>query len=519
METTIQTDTIKHNPNTFSGEVDDNEVNDNINHNISETNLPPTLTSSLIKRICDYRDKSIHEFSNSLDLLLSAQEKNTQAVDYAEKGAGLSLKKDKDDLYFRGENRIFELLSTDINTEELLKSFRYVVDRGCWNNLMSLTRMFDIMDTTSRKEFDKMMDLEPLELNPENALSMFKNLARNSDAMYKRGVAEAFINLDRRFKSHNGFGIGSRIIIDGLIDNRYGGMHIYGHDYQANVLKDVENAFYKVDNFSIRYEDIINTIDNGVSNGTYKFKFKYFRINIFKNGNAHLWFNDDELVKKVNLLLADYYGEVLPDGVTKDGTDEDFKRGNINRNIAKDLAFYPTPEDVVHRLLYNTYIDNDDKILEPSAGEGHIIDGIMKKKKVKENINITAVEIDSNRCAILRDKYNGCSNIKIHNENFLDMKAVEIYDLIIMNPPFYGTHYMNHIRHAYDFLKPGGKLISILPASASVNSGKKHEAFRKWVNERPYSCTGAFSDLPMESFKSSGTNINTCIIEIKKKNM
>src|SRR3546814_11086599 len=40
----------------------------------------------------------------------------------------------------------------------------------------------------------------------------------------------------------------------------------------------------------------------------------YFRVRVFKNGNLHIWFERDDLLQSVNLLLAEYYGEAIGDG-------------------------------------------------------------------------------------------------------------------------------------------------------------------------------------------------------------
>src|SRR3546814_1609476 len=40
----------------------------------------------------------------------------------------------------------------------------------------------------------------------------------------------------------------------------------------------------------------------------------YFRVRVFKNGNLHIWFERDDLLQSVNLVLAEYYGEAIGDG-------------------------------------------------------------------------------------------------------------------------------------------------------------------------------------------------------------
>lgn len=86
-----------------------------------------------------------------------------------------------------------------------------------------------------------------------------------------------------------------------------------------------------------------------------------------------------------------------------------------------------------------------------------------------------------------------------------------------MNPPFFGTHWMEHVTHAYEFLAPGGTLISILPVSAELGETEKHTAFREWAQKRARHANWLFSDLPAESFKDSGTRINTVTLTLYRK--
>ena len=86
-----------------------------------------------------------------------------------------------------------------------------------------------------------------------------------------------------------------------------------------------------------------------------------------------------------------------------------------------------------------------------------------------------------------------------------------------MNPPFYGTHWMDHVRHAWDFVAPGGRLVAILPVSAHVAETKAHIQFRRWAERVNGRYTyGMFTDLPPESFAESGTNINTVVFSLTK---
>ncbi|MEL7174842.1 MAG: adenine methyltransferase, partial [Pseudomonadota bacterium] len=97
------------------------------------------------------------------------------------------------------------------------------------------------------------------------------------------------------------------------------------------------------------------------------------------------------------------------------------------------------------------------------------------------------------------------------------MTPAAIYDAVLMNPPFCGTHWMDHVRHAFAFLKPGGRLRAILPASAEVAETKKHLAFRRWAEQHARRWGWQWRRMPAESFASVGTRINTVVLELRAK--
>lgn len=160
-------------------------------------------------------------------------------------------------------------------------------------------------------------------------------------------------------------------------------------------------------------------------------------------------------------------------------------------DVAPDLQYYPTPEKVIQIVLENLNIAEGSKILEPSCGSGHFMDALRSK-----GADVFGIEYDIQRA-------NKCI-AKGHHvlvANFLETRPDPTYDHVIMNPPFYGKHYAKHVRHAFKFLKRGGKLTSILPASARYEHGL---------------LTGLWQDLPTDSFKESGASIATTILTMQK---
>jgi SAM-dependent methyltransferase len=123
-------------------------------------------------------------------------------------------------------------------------------------------------------------------------------------------------------------------------------------------------------------------------------------------------------------------------------------------------------------------------VLEPSCGCGRFLDALAKRGNT-----VLGVEVDPGRAAIARAKGHA-----VVAGNFLDMPPTADFDRVVMNPPFAGRHYIKHVQHALRFLKPGGVLISILPATAWYDHGE---------------LKGKWEDLPVASFAESGTNVPT----------
>lgn len=88
-------------------------------------------------------------------------------------------------------------------------------------------------------------------------------------------------------------------------------------------------------------------------------------------------------------------------------------------------------------------------------------------------------------------------NAHLLTANFLETEPTGDFDQVVMNPPFYGRHYAKHVEHALRFLRPGGRLTAVLPATARYDHGL---------------LAGRWEDLPVASFAESGTNINTTVL-------
>jgi|GEM_PF-1165837 len=156
----------------------------------------------------------------------------------------------------------------------------------------------------------------------------------------------------------------------------------------------------------------------------------------------------------------------------------------VGKNVGVD--FFPTPKPIIEKMLNIAEIKPGMSVLEPSAGKGDIADSIKEKyKKVK----LKTVEISSALNDLLKLK-----GYDVEQGDFLKHKGQ--YDRIIMNPPFSKGQDIDHVRYAYDLLKPHGRLVAIMSEGPFFRSDKKAKAFREWLKK----VGGTSEKLPSKSF-------------------
>lgn len=392
-----------------------------------------------------------------------------------------------------------------VSASEMRKNLR----SSGWKALYNHCQIDRIASAKDKKLFERTL-ADPPELTFDNAKATFGPYLENPRAHILRGLAETFADLDPAYKSHSKVKIGvkglpKRVIISGL-----GSIHGYGRDR----LRDILNALAAYQGKPlIEYQELSLILEDGdalrVTRQVPKGDTARQRadsdemdtiigrdvwLKRYANGNGHLYFGPDAQ-RDINMALAEFYGDVLPDAEEEDATPR------ASTAVSKDLQFYWTPDAVIDRALeFAGVYDLTEwrhnppeplRILEPSCGDGRIMDAIRARGH-----RVFGIEYHAGRASEARAK---CHNVL--TANFLEQPAQPEFDIVVMNPPFYGRHYVKHVRHALQFLKPGGTLVSILPATAHYDHGKLE---------------GEWRDLPVGSFSEAGTNVPTGMLKIRR---
>jgi phospholipid N-methyltransferase len=152
----------------------------------------------------------------------------------------------------------------------------------------------------------------------------------------------------------------------------------------------------------------------------------------------------------------------------------------------------PTPAFLAQRMIKIAGITPGMHVLEPSAGTGNIARELQELP-----IQLDVCELDDDLRAILAEQYN------VIGSDFLEVTGREgFYDRALVNPPF--SRYARHIKKAYDMLKPGGRLVAIVPGRALKTNLKDKrkdipiKEFQQWLKET--GCTIAEEDVPITAF-------------------
>ena len=160
-----------------------------------------------------------------------------------------------------------------------------------------------------------------------------------------------------------------------------------------------------------------------------------------------------------------------------------------------DIQF--TPPELVKELVALAGVRKDSRVLEPEAGIGNIADAA---KEVTDHVD--CIERMTDFCEILK--------LKKHNvigNDLLTAETAPIYDAVVMNPPF--SEECEHIKRAFDFLRPGGSLVAVCSSSIQWKSTRKYEQFRDWLSEHTHSIDECGAKFEM-------TGVHTVVLVVDK---
>ena len=188
----------------------------------------------------------------------------------------------------------------------------------------------------------------------------------------------------------------------------------------------------------------------------------------------------------------------------------------------RDVGFFATPPalaDRIARFVVPEAVPEAFTVLEPSAGEGAIVSALVKR-----GASVHAIEWDLRRRQTLRDWFIPDPVGVSPFDDFMKYQSnptargsgtILAFEAIAANPPFCKVGLGDHVDHLalmLELLTPGGRLACVMPASLLFREDRRYVSLRMKIAANK----GRIEALPAQSFKASGTNVNTCVVLVGK---
>lgn len=218
--------------------------------------------------------------------------------------------------------------STHISTD-FLREFRYQhigerfdrdvragVDRDMWRFFIVGTPLGSLMDRDEHRRFNDGLQKEVPEITPETVFLTMAKLAGDAGPIFRRGLVNAFAGFCDGYKSHDGFKIGPRFVMDCLITGKK--PYFFFNHHRDDIIRDIDRCMHVLDGKPTPdyQQGVAAAIRAEIAgNKGPEVTTEYFRVRIFYgNGNAHFYPLRQDLVDAANKLIAQHYGEVLGAG-------------------------------------------------------------------------------------------------------------------------------------------------------------------------------------------------------------
>jgi len=436
-----------------------------------------------------------------------------------------------------------------IDDERNVDAINREIDRFVWVQLFQLTNIDTIMDhETRRKLFEQLGQsqsyrrnermtkgmtkgsVEELpDLTAENIESVFQGVHDNQLEYFERCVEAVYKALSWDHKTNEPGRIGKKIITTNAFypwarsmqgDGTRLGHHEHIHDlervlcilsgqapptHESPGLRTIGELKYG------KWYDVPNP-DGGDP---------LMSIICYRKGTAHIKILNAAHRDDMNRIMAHRYPGAIaePHGTRRSqwgaAQAERPKTSTalVKTDKAARQAFY-TPEDLAVELVEAAGLDRGYRVLEPSAGGGSIVRAAIRANSSR----VTAIENDPQSVELLGyladrvNKYDEGRMVVRYGDFFDVSPDDEGFDAVVMNPPFSNGQEVEHVLHAFTFLKPGGRLVSVMSKAITYRDKGRYGVFAQFLE----GAGAEIRPITSGSFTESGTNVETVMVILDK---
>jgi len=215
------------------------------------------------------------------------------------------------------------------------------------------------------------------------------------------------------------------------------------------------------------------------------------------------WRSMEPIAVQLRAFVAEMEGA---DGAARDAANASAAR---IRRLEEEIrftpidGFFPTPPELIARMIELAEIAPGMRVFEPSAGKGDIVEAVMKT-----GAGCCGLELVSKLAELCNAK-----GLSVVCRDFMQEKPSPCMDRVLMNPPFEKGQDMAHVQRAFEWLKPGGKLVAIVSASFTFRSTEQARAFNRWLFSVKAETIKNDPDAFRNAFRSTGVQTWTLVID------
>ena len=266
---------------------------------MTETICTDVIRKGSAEEIVAHRDRAVELYKQGFEFIAMAFEAHKRAAPSA---------------YFPNALRQHEPMP------DRLPSVTRELDSDTWSYLIEASGLRNFMDAAELAKFREQVEKAPPEVTVDNLLATFSDLKEQRGDIFRRGVVNLFKHLTPRKISNDAFRLGKKIVLEYAV-----GSFGVNYGWRGDQISDLDRIFHILDGKEPKdhlgdARAMINQAAR-VSPGRSltdavpgELETDYFRFRWYKNQSLHVMFKRPDLVAKANRIVADHYGEVLPDG-------------------------------------------------------------------------------------------------------------------------------------------------------------------------------------------------------------
>jgi hypothetical protein len=173
-----------------------------------------------------------------------------------------------------------------------------------------------------------------------------------------------------------------------------------------------------------------------------------------------------------------------------------------NRNRRAGVDWFATPQPLGFKMVEWAGVRPYESVLEPSAGDGAIA------RYFPANAERTLVDNSPELMSRARLFTGGARHVERDFESF---NIVNKFDAVVMNPPFGfgGKTAMDHVRKAMKHVRPGGRIVALIPTGAAAD--KQFDAMMDSEEAKGFAFVADVA-LPRVTFERAGTGVPARVV-------